>query len=243
MFYETLARYYDDVFPNEPVKVTFLDQEYQAVKAKTVLDLACGTGTYAIELARLGYRVWGTDLEPGMIEKAKKKATETGVQAQFAVGDMGNPQALGQTFNGLSCIGNSLAHLTERKVLQQALQAMHDVLAAKGVAIFQIVNFDRILARGDTQLPLIERDNLRFIRTYRPQSEDELIFDSVLELLLEDGRTKRLNNSVTLRPIRQADLKADLLAAGFSEVRTYGNFKRDKYNAIESPATVMVALR
>ncbi|MCW3490634.1 class I SAM-dependent methyltransferase [Dethiobacter alkaliphilus] len=241
MFYETLARYYDDIFPSEPAKLTFLHREFQVVRANSVLDLACGTGTYSIELALLGYKAWGTDLEPGMIEQARTKAQQFGVDASFAVGDMRKPQSLGQKFDGLFCIGNSLAHLPGRKELQEALQAMYGVLETPGVAVFQIVNFDRILARGDTDLPLIEREHLRFTRTYRPQSENKLIFDSVLELKMDDGSVKRLDNSVELRPIRQQDLKNDMEAAGFTDVKTFGNFKRDKYISHDSPATVMVA--
>lgn len=175
MFYEILAKYYDDVFPLEKGKVSFLNDVFTEINAKKILDLACGTGTYTLELAKLGFEAWGTDLEPGMIQQAQQKAVSLGVNAQFTVGDMREPDALGQTFDGLFCIGNSLAHLLERRDLEQALLAMRRAIHTHGVAVFQIVNFDRILALGDTNLPLIENDALRFIRTYRPKSEEQLV--------------------------------------------------------------------
>lgn len=40
----------------------------------TVLDIGCGTGGHAIELARRGYQVTGVDLSPSMLDIAKNKA-------------------------------------------------------------------------------------------------------------------------------------------------------------------------
>lgn len=240
MFYETLAEHYDRIFPAEPAKVEFLDKELKKAGVKRVLDLACGTGSYTLALARLGYEAWGTDLEPGMIETARQKAAGTDLQVHFAVGDMKKPQELGITFDGLLCIGNSLAHLMTEEELSGALAAMRRVLNDGGVAVFQVVNFDRILERGDTILPLIERDNLRFSRTYRPKNEEFLLFDSVLELKEADGSVNRLENTIGLRPIRKADLERLLVQAGFSQVRTYGDFRYTEYEH-SSQATVTVA--
>lgn len=59
--------------------------------APAALDLACGTGDIAFELARTGARVVGLDLVPRMIERASaKRAREPGWSnaPRFLVGDM-----------------------------------------------------------------------------------------------------------------------------------------------------------
>lgn len=241
MFYRRLAEYYDLIFPAEQNKTAFLHKEFAAVGARRVLDLACGTGTYTLELARLGYDAWGTDLEPALLELARKKAAEAKIAANFAVGDMREPDALGLVFDGLFCIGNSLAHLLEKNDLERALAAMRRVLHSPGRAVLQIVNFDRILASGDTKLPLIEREGLRFTRTYRPRGEERLLFDSVLEVTGKDESPGCFENRVVLRPIRRADLEMLLLEAGFTVVRVYGDYKYGEYQAAESQATIAVA--
>lgn len=238
MFYEVLSAHYDIVFPLEPGKVAFLDKEFKAKNARRILDLACGTGTYALELAKLGFEAWGTDLEPVMIELARSKAARVQSAAKFAVGDMREPEALGIKFDALFCIGNSLAHLLDINDVMQALRGMYNVLHAGGVAVLQIVNFDRILAAGDTQLPLVEREGLRFVRTYRPRSEERLVFDSLLEVS-EDGNLQRYENSVELRPIRSHDLEQWLQEVGFANVRTYGDFKYREHT-VKSQATVLI---
>lgn len=56
-----------------------------------VVDLGCGTGTLSLLLAEAGHRVRGLDLAPRMIERARTKATETGLQVEFVVGDAAAP--------------------------------------------------------------------------------------------------------------------------------------------------------
>lgn len=41
----------------------------------TVIDIGCGTGSHAIELAKRGYNVTGVDLSQSMINEAEKKAS------------------------------------------------------------------------------------------------------------------------------------------------------------------------
>ena len=62
-----------------------------ATDGAVVLDLACGTGDLAFEIARAvrGARVTGLDASPGMIDAASRRATgEHLAQVAFRVGDM-----------------------------------------------------------------------------------------------------------------------------------------------------------
>lgn len=52
-----------------------------------ILDIGCGTGRHAIELARRGYRVTGIDLSPSQIEQARAKIVKGGLAPDFRVGD------------------------------------------------------------------------------------------------------------------------------------------------------------
>jgi SAM-dependent methyltransferase len=56
--------------------------------ARTVLDLACGTGTHALELASLGLSVTGLDLDPKQLSEARRKSAELGVDLELIQGDM-----------------------------------------------------------------------------------------------------------------------------------------------------------
>jgi ubiquinone/menaquinone biosynthesis C-methylase UbiE len=52
-----------------------------------VLDVGCGTGFLALLLAELGHTVTGIDLAPRMIDRARIKADEAGLEVDFRVGD------------------------------------------------------------------------------------------------------------------------------------------------------------
>jgi SAM-dependent methyltransferase len=52
-----------------------------------VLDLACGTGAFAELAAARGARVTGVDLAPALIETARERAAEQGLDIDYRVGD------------------------------------------------------------------------------------------------------------------------------------------------------------
>ncbi|MCZ7645141.1 MAG: class I SAM-dependent methyltransferase [Planctomycetota bacterium] len=54
---------------------------------RRVLELGCGTGTNAVELARRGYEVTAVDFVAQAVEAARAKAGAAGVKVAFHVGD------------------------------------------------------------------------------------------------------------------------------------------------------------
>ena len=55
-----------------------------------ILDIGAGTGFLSIMLAEMGYRVVGIDISEEMMKRAKKKAQDIGVEAEFKLGDAEN---------------------------------------------------------------------------------------------------------------------------------------------------------
>ena len=61
----------------------FIGRELGGDTSKTILDIGCGTGRHAVELARRGYAVTGIDLSESMLAVAKEKAAAAGVSVDF----------------------------------------------------------------------------------------------------------------------------------------------------------------
>lgn len=66
-----------------------------------VLDVGCGTGENALFLASQGHRVWGIDIAPTAVERARAKASERGLSATFAVHSALELKGLGATFDAV----------------------------------------------------------------------------------------------------------------------------------------------
>lgn len=67
----------------------------------SALDLGCGTGENALELARRGIDAWGLDSTPAAIAAAEKKKASRGLSATFVQGDALDLAPLGRTFDAV----------------------------------------------------------------------------------------------------------------------------------------------
>lgn len=67
----------------------FLVEHLHLIPAKgSVLDIGCGEGRNAVLLAQKGFQVKAIDFSELAIERAKKLASETGVEVEFKVQDL-----------------------------------------------------------------------------------------------------------------------------------------------------------
>lgn len=75
-----------------------------------VLDLPCGDGRIALELAARGCRVTGVDISGEMLELARMAARDRGLAVEWFQADMKDPLDAGP-FDAAVCMGNSFGYL------------------------------------------------------------------------------------------------------------------------------------
>jgi 2-polyprenyl-3-methyl-5-hydroxy-6-metoxy-1,4-benzoquinol methylase len=87
--FENYAEGYDrEVFTRGTLgEVDFIEAEAGGDRKKKILDVGCGTGRHAVELAKRGYEVVGLDLSETLLGKARAKAAEAGVRIDFIRAD------------------------------------------------------------------------------------------------------------------------------------------------------------
>ena len=69
-------------------EVNFLVRELELEPGARILDLACGHGRHAVELAARGFRVTGVDISAPSLALARRRATERGVDLELERMDM-----------------------------------------------------------------------------------------------------------------------------------------------------------
>lgn len=104
----------------------------RAPAARTLLDVACGTGKH-LELLREHYEVEGVDVDPEMIAIAGERLGE-GVPLHVA--DM-TGLALGRTFDVVTCLFSSIAYVQTDDGLRQAAASMARHTAPGGLVIIE----------------------------------------------------------------------------------------------------------
>ena len=81
-------------------------------RGERVLDVPCGHGRIALELAARGLRVTGLDASEEYVAEARRRADERRLPAEFVLGDMRTLPWRGE-FDAALCVGNSFGYFDD----------------------------------------------------------------------------------------------------------------------------------
>ena len=134
--YSKVARIYDLLYtgtgikdyPAESEALHAIIQE-ASPGARTLLDVACGTGAH-LEVLRRWYEVEGVDLSPEMLEVARERLPDVPLH----VADMRSLD-LGRKFDAVTCLFSAIGYVTEMAEMRSTIQRLVDHVAPGGVLI------------------------------------------------------------------------------------------------------------
>jgi SAM-dependent methyltransferase len=156
---DTFARLYDLDLVEDPGDLDL----YLALAARTggpILELGCGTGRVAVPLAAAGHQVTAVDIDPAMLERARRRAAAAGAavggRIEFVEADMlGLDLQSAGSVRLANIAQNSLFLLATRAAQRESFATMARHLASGGLAVVDIWLPDADdLARFDGRLIL-----------------------------------------------------------------------------------------
>lgn len=111
---------------------------YMKKKPELVLDLACGTGSMTLPLARRGYDMIGVDLSPDMLTVARSRAAAEKLKKILLLEqDMTSFELYG-TVDAVVCCLDSINHLTRPGELNRCFSLVRNYLNPGGVFLFDV---------------------------------------------------------------------------------------------------------
>jgi SAM-dependent methyltransferase len=169
--YDELASHYHLIFESWEASMErqaavlgpVLEQECGPPKMTRVLDCACGIGTQALGLAKLGFRVSGCDVSTRAVERARVEASRRSLELQLSVANMLDLTRLEDSgFDAVVCMDNALPHLESREQLVHAAMQIRRKLRSKGLFMASIRDYDRLIQeRPAVQGPWFHSDQGR----------------------------------------------------------------------------------
>jgi len=239
VFYSSIGRYYNYIFPYNPDKKKFTKSLLESPDDSTLLDIGCSTGDLPLELAKDGNSVYAIDSEQEMINKAlrKKMPLELDEYPVFRYLDMRRIAHFfdKRKFDAITCYGNTLVHLNNKEEISDFLNSCNEVLRTKGHLMIQILNYEYILKENIRKLPVIDNDKVRFERYY--EHTDTGYLDFITQLTIKDDQSV-LKNRIPLYPLSKKQLYELLSHSGFSDIKFYGGFNKAPFQENGLPLLV-----
>jgi len=139
--YSVFARYYDSLTlnVNYPARADYLCDLFSHFNHNTgiTLDLACGTGSLTVELAKRGLDIYGIDGSMSMLTVAQQKAAANNLNILFLCQQMQHIDLYG-TVDTVICALDSINHLTSEKDVLSAFQRVSLFLNEGGYFVFDV---------------------------------------------------------------------------------------------------------
>lgn len=224
--YERLAASYDELTEDVDYqrRADFLERLFQRARlpVHTVLDLACGTGTMTWLLTARGYELIAVDGSEDMLAAAAAK-TGPGIPPVFLHQSMPQLDLYGTVDAAICCL-DSLNYLTNPRDVQRTFERLHLFIAPGGLLVFDVNTVEKLSAL-DGQVFLDETEDTYCV--WRTEYHRGLCTYYVdLFRQQPDGAWERDLEIHRQRAYTVGELTEWLKAAGFTDVRTYGDMVR-----------------
>jgi SAM-dependent methyltransferase len=190
-------------------------------------------------LARRGFTVQAADASDAMVEGAAARFWREQLAIPLLRSTWADlPAAVGERFDVVLCIGNSLVHATGRDAMVQALTGLRQMARPGGHVVIDSRNWDKLHAKRQiVQVAdrVVTRGGRRCFVLYAWEIPGRLRDEHIAHLVFvfENGdRIEAREHEITFRPFTISELRERLELAGLREVDTDFDASLDCYAVV-----------
>jgi ubiquinone/menaquinone biosynthesis C-methylase UbiE len=186
--------------------------KHYGIPTSTMLDLACGTGTLAILMARRGWRVWGIDGSAGMLTEAAKKMKHRNWPVTLLRATM-QEFNIPERFALVTSFFDSINHLRTKRDLLRTFRAVCRHLQPGGYFVFD-VNNERCFETLWKQTEVVRHEDFTLILKNRYDSEKRSARSDVTLFLRKGDCYREKTETVRERCFQDQEIAELLRKAG-----------------------------
>ena len=223
--YKNLAASYDrltnDVDYEATVEFYMEILRREGIEPRTVVDLACGTGSVTEILARKGYRVTGVDMSEEMLTEAAIKTMDMEQPPMYSCQLLQNLR-LPRGVDMAVCALDSLDYILDPADCKEAIRRAYKALNPGGIFIFDVNTPEKLRAMDD-QVFLDEDDDVYCV--WRGEFDEETNICSYgMDLFQREGNMwRRSFEEHREYAYSQEQLTGFLKDAGFTHIQVYAD--------------------
>ena len=198
--------------------------------AASMLDIACGEGRFAVQLAEKGFDVTGIDISHASIELAKAFEQEN---LRFYVQDMRFPFCINY-FDYAFNFFTSFGYFRYDRDHSMAARSFAAALKKGGTLVIDYLNYQHVLGhlvpeskvkRGDYTFNIKKKYERRHI---------------IKDIDFEDADKKHRHFRETVATFSLEDFVKLFANAGMELVQTFGDYDLNAYHPIDTPRMIMI---
>jgi len=193
---------------------------------RTILDLACGEGTFALEMAKKGLQVTGVDLSPQMLGFARERAEKENVDVEFTLQDIRTLPFRGR-FDLVTCWYDSLNYLLELGDLEKTFAGVGRALKKTGLFIFDMNTIYGLAVNWQRYPCYIQQDTPGLFEIHRPSYnfEKNIATLRITGFMKERKGWTRMDEEHKERGYSLEEISQCLKKAGLEQLACWGNLQ------------------
>jgi len=236
-FYFTYFHQKKDNASQTKKEVNFICKILQLPSRAKILDLACGSGRHALELALQNFDVTGIDFNQQALKMARAKAQKSNLPIKFTLRDMRSLQFKNE-FDAVICMYTSFGYFINEKENTKVLKNISNSLKAGCLLLLDLPNkywtihrIPRKTCRKFKNTSILES---RFFDSTKKIFHNKIVF------INPDNKTEEISTYLRLYDLKE--IKDKLASSGFKYLKSFGDYNiKTNFETTKSPRMIILA--